>query len=109
MEIQRKKNPFGKSLVFVALDKKKIIATFSIIPLNYSIKKRIFKGACSIAMMVHPKYQNAGLIKFVADKLFEKAKKIGIDFVYGYPNSKAYGIIESYLVIKILITKKCIL
>ena len=43
-------------------------------------------------MMVHPKYQNAGLIKFVADKLFEKAKKIGIDFVYGYPNSKAYGI-----------------
>ena len=32
------------------------------------------------------------MIKFVADKLFEKAKKNGIDFVYGYPNLRSYAI-----------------
>ena len=65
------KNTFGKSIVFVATNNQKILATFSIIPLKYKIMGRIVNGSCSIAMIVHPKYQNKGLIKFVADKLFE--------------------------------------
>ena len=86
------KNPFGKSIVFVATNNQKILATFSIIPLKYKIMGRIVNGSCSIAMIVHPKYQNKGLIKFVADKLFEEASKRNIEFIYGYPNSNAYEI-----------------
>ncbi|MEC8074325.1 MAG: GNAT family N-acetyltransferase [Pseudomonadota bacterium] len=86
------KNPFGRSLVWVAEKDKKIVATFSIIPLEYIINQKKVLGACSIAMIVHPDYQNKGLIKFVADKLFEDATFKRIKFIYGYPNERAYQI-----------------
>ena len=35
-------NPFGKALVWVAENNNKIVATFSIIPLNYYINKKQF-------------------------------------------------------------------
>ena len=76
----------------MAEEKKEIVATFSIIPLNYKINGETVKGSCSIAMIVHPSYQNKGLIKFVADKLFEDAKLNKIKFIYGYPNENAYQI-----------------
>ena len=89
-------NPFGKAMVWVAEEKKKIVATFSIIPLNYKINGETVKGSCSIAMIVHPSYQNKGLIKFVADKLFEDAKSNKIKFIYGYPNENAYQIHKKF-------------
>lgn len=89
-------NPSGKSLVWVAEENKKVVATFSIIPINYYIKKTHIKGSHSIAMIVHPKWQNKGLIKFVADKLFLSAKKNNIKFIYGYPNSNAYEIHKNF-------------
>lgn len=84
------KNPSGKSLVWVVEDKKKIIGTFSILPLYYQLGTKIVKGSNSIAMIIHPKWQNKGLIKFVADKLFLDAIKNKIKFVYGYPNLNSY-------------------
>lgn len=86
------KNPSGRSLVWVAEKEKKIVATFSVIPLEYILNKKIVLGGCSIAMIVHPDYQNKGLIKFVADKLFENATLNKINFIYGYPNERAYQI-----------------
>jgi len=85
-------NPFGKSMVWVAEEKNKIVATFAAIPMDFRLKKKIIKGACSIAMIVHPTYQNKGLIKFVADKLFNEVKDRKIKFIYGYPNYLAYEI-----------------
>ncbi len=89
-------NPFGKAIIWVAEEKKEIVATFSIIPLNYKINGETVKGSCSIAMIVHPSYQNKGLIKFVADKLFEDAKLNKIKFIYGYPNENAYQIHKNF-------------
>jgi hypothetical protein len=89
-------NPAGRSLVWVAENKKKIFATFSLIPIDYFINQSIIKGSCSIAMIVHPRWQNKGLIKFVADKLFSDANINLVRFVYGYPNSNAYNIHKSF-------------
>lgn len=89
-------NPAGKSLIWVAEEEKKLVATFSIIPMNYLIKNKDIKGSHSIAMIVHPKWQNKGLIKFVADKLFLEAKERNIKFIYGYPNANAYEIHKSF-------------
>lgn len=86
------KNPFGRSLVWVAEKEKKIVATFSVIPLEYILNQKKILGGCSIAMIVHPDYQNKGLIKFVADKLFQDAILKKINFIYGYPNEIAYQI-----------------
>jgi len=89
------RNPAGKSLIWVAENKGKLVATFSIIPMNYLIKNKIIKGSHSIAMIVHPQWQNKGLIKFVADKLFQHAIERKIKFIYGYPNTNAYQIHKS--------------
>ena len=83
-------NPFGKSIVVVAEYKKKIIATFAIIPVNYSFRGKIIKASHSIAMIVHPKWQKKGIIKLVVDKALDLAKKRNIKLVYGYPNDDAY-------------------
>ena len=45
------KNPFGRSLVWVAEKEKKIVATFSVIPLEYILDKKTVLGGCSIAMI----------------------------------------------------------
>ena len=63
--------------------------------MNYLIKNKIIKGSHSIAMIVHPQWQNKGLIKFVADKLFQHAIERKIKFIYGYPNTNAYQIHKS--------------
>jgi GNAT superfamily N-acetyltransferase len=68
-------NPFGKSIIVVAEDKKKIIATFSIIPIEYRLNKKLIKGSHSIAMLVHPDWQKKGVIKLVVDKAISVAKK----------------------------------
>ena len=85
-------NPFGKSIIVVAEDKKKIIATFSIIPINYKFNKKLINGSHSIAMLVHPKWQKKGVIKLVVDKAISVAEKNKIKFIYGYPNDNAYEI-----------------
>ena len=51
-------------------------------------------------MIVHPNYQNKGLIKFVADKLFNDAKLNNIKFIYGYPNQNAYQIHKVFFLIQ---------
>ena len=86
----KKKNPSGKSLVWVVEENKKVIGTFSILPMYHKVGNKIIKGSNSIAMIIHPKWQNKGLIKFLADKLFLDALKNKIKFVYGYPNMNSY-------------------
>jgi len=86
------KNPAGKSIFFVAELKSKLIASFAAIPINYNIKKKKILTCHSIAMMVHPDWQNKGLIKFVADKVFNEIRKKKLPFVYGYPNDRAYNL-----------------
>ncbi len=81
-----------KSIVFVCEKNNKIIATFAILPIKWKIYRKEYMASHSIAMIVHPNYQNKGLIKFVADKVIQKAKNNNYEFVYGYPNYKAYDL-----------------
>lgn len=86
----RNKNSFGKSLNYFSEYKGKIIAHFGAIPLGWYLNSKYKRGSCSIAMMVAPEWQSKGLIKFVGDKVFDELRKNKIEFVYGFPNEKAY-------------------
>ena len=86
-----------KSIVFVCEKNNEIIATFAILPIKWKIHKKEFTASHSIAMIVHPNYQNKGLIKFVADKVIAQAKIKKYEFVYGYPNLKAYHLHKKLL------------
>ena len=83
-------NPSGGSIFYVAEFNSKIVACFAAIPITYNVFCKKILASHSIAMMVHPDWQNKGLIKFVADKVFDSIKTHSILFVYGYPNDKAY-------------------
>ena len=56
-------------------------------------KKVIFSN--SIAMIVHPKYQNKGIIKFLGDKLLSDTKNSS-KLVFGYPNERAYALHKTF-------------
>ena len=90
-------NPAGKALVWVAEDKKNILATFAAIPIMYFVEGQVTKGSHSIAMIVDPKWQNKGLIKYVADKLINNVVEEKFAFTYGYPNDKAYELHKQLL------------
>ena len=83
-------NPAGKPLIYIAEDKGEIIGHFAAIPINYFISGKLVKGSHSIAMIIDPKWQNKGLIKFIADQLFKNIEEEKIPFTYGYPNDNAY-------------------
>ena len=85
------RKPGGKTNIFVCEYKNKVIATFSTIPLRYNFKKKNIIVANSIAMIVHPKYQDKGIMKFLGDKLLDETKKKA-KFVFGYPNDRSYNL-----------------
>ena len=55
--------------------------------MNLNGKKTMFSN--SIAMIVHPNYQDKGLMKFLGDKLMKDTGK-KTDLVFGYPNQRSY-------------------
>ena len=86
----RDKNPAGEPLMIYAANDSEIVGHFAAIPMKYWIDGESVIGSHSAAMMVDPKWQNRGLIKFVADKLIQELEIQGISFTYGYPNENAY-------------------
>jgi predicted N-acetyltransferase YhbS len=86
----RGKNPAGEPLMIYAANDSEIVGHFAAIPMKYWIDGESVIGSHSAAMMVDPKWQNRGLIKFVADKLIQELEIQGIPFTYGYPNENAY-------------------
>jgi hypothetical protein len=86
----RGKNPAGKSLMMYADNDSDIVGHFAAIPMKYWIDGETVTCSHSAAMMIDPKWQNRGLIKFVADKLIQQLEHQKIPFTYGYPNDNAY-------------------
>jgi len=84
------KNPAGDPLMIYAANDSEIVGHFAAIPMKYWIDGESVIGSHSAAMMIDPKWQNRGLIKFVADKLIQELEIQGIPFTYGYPNENAY-------------------
>lgn len=85
-------NPAGKALVYVMEHEGKIIVHFAVVPYRIRYFGEDILASHSIGSMVAPEYQGKGLIKFVADKLFEEAVTRNIAFSYGFPNGLAYDL-----------------
>jgi len=86
----RGKNPAGKPLMIYADNDSEIVGHFAAIPMKYWIDGESVIGSHSVAMMIDPKWQNRGLIKYVSDKLIQQLEEQEISFTYGYPNDNAY-------------------
>jgi hypothetical protein len=91
----KRKNSSGKSKVYVCEYKKKIIASFATIPLDYILNKKRVTFSNSIAMIVHPKYQDKGIIKFLGDKLLSDTQNSSM-LVFGYPNERSHMLHKTF-------------
>lgn len=85
-------NPAGKAIIYLMEHENRIIVHFAAIPYRLRVFGEDVLGSHSIGSMVLPEYQGKGLIKFVADKLFEDIVKKKITFSYGFPNVLAYDL-----------------
>ena len=90
-----KNAPYKSPSVYVCEYKKKLIGTFSTIPIRYYINGKEVCLSNSIAMIVHPKFQDKGIIKFIGDKLLNETKKKS-DLVFGYPNTRSYELHKTF-------------
>ena len=102
-------NPAGKANIYIATKETKILACFAAIPIKYLIRKKIITAYHSIAMMVHPDWQNRGLIGFVAEKLFEAIKKKKYLLFTDSQIKELINYIKINLITRIFLVKKNIL
>jgi len=85
-------NPAGEPIMVYAENDGVIIGHFAAIPMNYWFNGKNIVASHSAAMMIHPDWQNKGLIKFIADRLIKELEKQNIPFTYGYPNVNAHDL-----------------
>lgn len=90
-------NPRGPAISFAAWDDKKMVANYSLIPVEMEIESRIVRGLLSMGTVTHPEHQGKGLFKTLASTAFEEAKLEGFEFVIGVANDNSYpGFIKHF-------------
>lgn len=83
-------NPVKEFFVYVALDKNKIIANYSVSPIILSSVDVDIKSALSMTTMTHPTYSGKGLFTRLASILYEDMQEYGYKLVWGFPNNNSH-------------------
>ena len=96
---KNKKNPFGDgdNFTLLMMDDENIIAQYTVVPKHFYIYGEKFLCVQSIGTMTHPNYQGLGISTYLAELLYEYAKKEGYYFVYGFPNKNSIYLFEKKL------------
>jgi hypothetical protein len=81
------KNPTGNPIIAIALDKKKVVGHYAMIPMPFLQDGTRYVGYLSMTTMVHPSYRKFGLFLELASLAYSQA--IPETFVYGFPNSNS--------------------
>lgn len=96
-------NPAGQAFIWLAEREEEIIAHFAAVPMPLSVFGEVMRGSHTIGALVDERYQNRGLLKLVADKLWEDLSRHDVPLTWGFPNSRAYTLHKLYLGYKDLI------
>jgi len=84
------KNPFGKSVIKLMFDDKKLIGSYAVIPMNVQVQRNLVKAALSVNTMTHPNYERQGIFSYLAEEVYKKCLRESFGFVYGFPNENSY-------------------
>ncbi len=82
-------NPFGKSLVLVAVKDSKIVGVRAFMAWRWQSGEQIYKAYRAVDTATHPDYQRQGIFKKLTLKALEIAKEEGYDFVFNTPNEQS--------------------
>lgn len=97
-------NPAGPALIRVVEMDGDIIAHFAAVPYRLRVFGEEVTASHTIGALVDEAYQNKGLLKLVADKLWEDLAARDISLTWGFPNTRAYALHRLFLGYKDLAT-----
>ncbi len=82
-------NPFGKSLVLVAVENDHIIGVRALMRWKWQLGKQVFSAFRAVDTATHPEHQGKGIFKKLTLKAIEMAKENGDDFIFNTPNTQS--------------------
>ncbi len=82
-------NPFGKSLVLVAVENDCIIGVRAFMRWQWQLGDQVFSAFRAVDTATHPEHQGKGVFKELTLNAIEIAKAQGDDFIFNTPNSQS--------------------
>ncbi len=82
-------NPFGKSLVLVAVEDNTIIGVRALMRWNWQLNNKKFSALRAVDTATHPEHQGKGVFKKLTLKAIEIAKFSGDHLIFNTPNEKS--------------------
>ncbi len=82
-------NPFGRSLVLVAVENDKIIGVRAFMRWQWQLGEQVFSTFRAVDTATHPDHQGKGVFKKLTLKAIEIAKEQGNDFIFNTPNAQS--------------------
>lgn len=82
-------NPFGKSLVLVAVENEKIIGVRALMRWKWQLGNQVFSAFRAVDTATHPEHQGKGVFKKLTLKAIEIAKEQSDYFIFNTPNTQS--------------------
>ncbi|CAM4240452.1 GNAT family N-acetyltransferase [Gillisia hiemivivida] len=82
-------NPFGKSLVLVAVENDKLIGVRALMRWKWQLGKQVFSTLRAVDTATHPEHQGKGVFKKLTLKAIEIAREQSDHFIFNTPNTQS--------------------
>lgn len=83
------RNPNGEPIVTLCYDKDELVGHYAIVPMPLSSAQDRKNSYISMTTMVAESHRKFGLFTQLAQANYALAKDLGVDFVFGFPNSQS--------------------
>lgn len=80
-------NPAGEPIVSLCYDGARLVGHYAVIPMPLSRPDGVENSYLSMTTMVASDYRQYGLFVKLAQETYEVARRLGVDFVFGFPNA----------------------
>jgi hypothetical protein len=83
------RNPNGEPIVTLAYENGNLVGHYAIVPMPLSDAKVRKNSYISMTTMVAESHRKLGLFTQLAIENYARAKELGVDFVFGFPNAQS--------------------
>lgn len=82
-------NPCGDPIVSLCFEDDVLVGHYAIIPYDLTYQGQPIKGSLSMTTMVHPEHHKKGIFVKLAQQVYDVAKGLEYDLVFGFPNKNS--------------------
>lgn len=95
-------NPNGEALIEIAEADKKIASQYVVLPREFFIDGKLYRGSVSVNSITDPVYHGDGLFSILAEKTFDRCTDENISFTIGVPDGSQYSDFRDKLGFRVL-------